>query len=192
MGILITGILIKENVMQPQLCFFVSIAFSLTAWGIVAARYIWPELRARKRAEALRPLLTLHSFRFMGLAFLVPGVVSPDLPAAFAHSAAYGDLIAAALALLSLLWLRRPGGVVMVWLFNLWGFADLLNAFYQGNQAGLRAGQLGATYFIPTVIVPILLITHVLAFRILLEHQHEPAMTSADPSRRQQPGPARA
>ena len=92
--------------MQTQLAFFVSIAFSLIAWGIVAARYIWPELRLRQRAEALRPLLILHSFRFIGLAFLVPGVVSPDLPSAFAHSAAYGDIIAAILALVSLLLLR--------------------------------------------------------------------------------------
>jgi hypothetical protein len=158
--------------MTPQLCFFVSIAFSFIAWGVVAARYIWPELRARKRAEGLRPLLTLHAFRFVGLAFLVPGVVSPDLPSAFAHSAAYGDIIAAALALLSLLWLQREVGVVMAWVFNLWGSADLLNAFYQANHAGLLAGQLAATYFIPTLIVPILLITHALAFRILLQHQN--------------------
>src|SRR5882724_6080730 len=80
-----------------------SIAFSFIAWGLVAARYIWPQLRLRQRADALRPLLILHSFRFMGLAFLVPGVVSPDLPPAFAHSAAYGDLAAAILALLALI-----------------------------------------------------------------------------------------
>src|ERR1051325_6792952 len=64
--------------MQTQLAFFVSIAFSFIAWGITAARYIWPELRLRPRAEALRPLLILHSFRFIGLSMLVPGVVSPD------------------------------------------------------------------------------------------------------------------
>jgi hypothetical protein len=162
--------------MLPQLIFFVSIAFSFIAWGIVAARYIWPELRFRQRAEALRPLLILHSFRFMGLAFLVPGVVSPDLPSAFARSAAYGDIIAATLALLSLLSLPRGAGVVIVWIFNLWGSADLLNAFYQANDSGLSAGQLGATYFIPTFIVPLLLITHGLAFRILLRHQNESAM----------------
>ena len=73
--------------MSSQLAFFVSIAFSFIAWGIVTARYIWPALRMRQRAEALRPLLVLHSFRFIGLAFLVPGVTSPDLPSSFAHSA---------------------------------------------------------------------------------------------------------
>jgi hypothetical protein len=155
--------------MLPQLGFFASIAFSFIAWGIVANRYIWPELRLRQRAEALRPLLVLHSFRFMGLAFLVPGVVSPDLPPAFAHSAAYGDIIAATLALLSLPALPGGAGIVIAWIFNFWGSADLLNAFYQANAAGLLPGQLGAAYFIPTFVVPLLLITHGLAFRILLQ-----------------------
>ena len=67
-------------------------------------------------------------------------------------------------------------GSVATWIFNIWGAADLLNAFYQGNHAGLIAGQLGATYIIPTLIVPLLLITHGLAFRILLQHQQESAM----------------
>ena len=160
--------------MPSQLCFFVSVAFSFIAWGIVVARYVWPELRVRQRTEALRPLLILHSFRFMGLAFLVPGVVSADLPSAFAHSAAYGDLITATLALLVLLLLPGAAGVLMAWIFNLFGSADLLNAFYQANHAGLLAGQLGATYFIPTFVVPLLLITHGLAFRILLRDQKRP------------------
>ena len=159
--------------MSPQLCFFLSIAFGLIAWGIITAQYIWPELRLRPRAEALRLLLILHSFRFIGLAFLVPGVVSPDLPSAFAHSAAFGDIIAATLALLSLSLLSSGAGIVVAWIFNLWGTVDLLIAFYQANYAGLLAGQLGATYFIPTVVVPLLLITHGLAFRILLQHESE-------------------
>jgi hypothetical protein len=162
--------------MQTQFAFFVSIAFSLVAWGIVTARYIWPRLRLRQRTEALRPLLVLHSFRFLGLAFLVPGVVSPDLPTAFSHAAAYGDLAAAVLALLALISLPSASGVVLAWIFNLWGAADLFNAFYQANHAGLIAGQLGATYFIPTLIVPLLFITHGLGFRILLQHQSQPAM----------------
>ena len=162
--------------MPPQLWFFMSIAFSLIAWGTVAARYIWPQLRLRPRAEALQPLLTLHTFRFLGLAFLVPGVVSPDLPSTFAHAAAYGDIIAAILALFALLSLPSAAGVAAAWIFSLWGSADILNAFYQANHAGLLAGQLGAAFFLPTLIVPLLLITHGLVFRILLQHQPERAM----------------
>ena len=161
---------------QQMIWFFMNIAFSFIAWGIVAARYIWPELRLRQRAKALQPLLILHSFRFIGLAVLVPGVVSPELPPAFAHSAAYADIIATILALLSLLLLRSRAGVAVVWIFNLWGTADLLNSFYQGPHVGLLAGQLGAAYFIPTLVVPLLLITHGLAFRILVQHQPASAM----------------
>jgi len=160
---------------MSQLWFFASIAFGLIAWGIVTAQYIWPELRCRQRAEALRPVLILHSFRFIGLAFLVPGVVSPDLPSAFAHPAAYGDIIAAILALLALISLPSGSGVVIAWIFNLWGTADLFNAFYQANHAGLMPGQLGATYFIPTLIVPLLMITHVVAFYLLLRPQPKTA-----------------
>src|SRR5215831_1783728 len=166
----------RRRLCKTQFVFFASIAFSLTAWGVVAARYIWPELRLRQRAEALRPLLILHSFRFIGLAFLVPGVVSLGLPSAFAHSAAYGDIIAAILALLALILLPRTSGVAIAWIFNIWGTADLFNAFYQANHAGLMAGQLGATYFIPTFIVPLLLITHGISFWILVQRQAQPAM----------------
>ena len=154
--------------MLSRLCFFASIGFSFIAWGIVTARYLWPRLRLLEPSQALRPLLILHSFRFIGLAFLVPGVVSPDLPAAFAHSAAFGDIVAATLALLALLSLPRPVGLLIAWIFNLWGSADLLSAFYHARSAGLVPGQLGASYFIPTLFVPLLLITHGIAFRILL------------------------
>src|SRR5919204_820239 len=162
--------------MLPQLAFFGSIAFSLIAWAIVTARYISPQLRYRQRSDALRPLLILHSFRFIGLAFLVSGVVSSDLPRAFATSAAFGDIVAATLALLSLMSLRSAPGVLIAWIFNVWGSLDLVNGFYEANATGLSPGQLGAAYFIPTLIVPLLLITHGLAFRVLLQHQEEPEM----------------
>jgi hypothetical protein len=155
--------------MSPQIIFGTSVAFSFVAWSIVMARYVWPMLHGQARADALRALLILHSFRFVGLAFLVPGVVSPDLPAAFAKPAAYGDIVAATLALVALASLQTRAGTTLVWIFNLWGSADLLHAFYQGYASGLQPGDLGAGYFIPTFIVPMLLITHALVFRILLQ-----------------------
>jgi hypothetical protein len=153
---------------QTILFLIASVGFSFVAWGIVVAWYVWPQLRGRSRAEAMRPLLVLHSFRFVGLSFLVPGVVSPDLPPAWAGPAAYGDLIAAILALLALAGLKTRLGTPLVWLFNIWGTADLLYAFYQANHIELDAGQMGAGYFIVTVFVPLLLITHGLLFRLLL------------------------
>jgi hypothetical protein len=158
--------------MQPQMAFLISVIFGLVAWSIVAARYVWPDLRGRSRAEALRPILLLHAFRFVGLAFLVPGVVSPDLPDAFARPAAYGDLATAVLALFAGACLGTRAGVPLVWVFNTVGAVDLLNAFYQANRlgVGINPGLQGAAYFIPAVLVPLLLVTHVLVFRILLRH----------------------
>jgi hypothetical protein len=162
--------------MRSQICFFGSVLFGFIAWGVVVGLYVWPELRRLPRAAALRPLLTLHSFRFIGLAFLVPGVVSPELPAAFAAPAAYGDIVSAFLALLALALLSGRLGIVFAWALNLWGTVDLLNAFYAGGRARLIFGQLGAAYFIPTVVVPLLLITHGVMFRLLLQREAQAAV----------------
>lgn len=165
--------------MSPEVSFFTSIGFSVLAWSIVTWRYVWPRLRLLSRSEALQPLLLLHAFRFEGLAFLVPGVVSRDLPPAFAHAAAYGDVIAATLALLAFFTQSRGSSVLLVWIFNVWGTADLLNAFYQAARSGLVPGELGAAYFIPTFVVPMLLITHAVVFRVLLQHSSTAERTSA-------------
>ena len=154
--------------MLQQMLFGLSVTFSLVAWSLVARDFVWPALNDRSRADALRPLLILQSFRFVGLSFLIPGVVSPDLPVAFAAPAAYGDLVAMLFALLAFAALRNRFGVVLVWLFGIWGTADLLYAFFNGYRVDLQPGHLGAAFYIPTVVVPLLLVTHVLVFRILL------------------------
>jgi hypothetical protein len=156
--------------MRQQLLFGVSVGFGFLVWGIIAWRYIWPALRTRSRRDALTPVLLLHSFRYVGLSFLVPGVVSSDLPAAFAGPAAYGDFVTAILALLALAALETPLGTILVWVFNVVGTVDLLFALYQGDRTGvgLAPGLQGAAYFITTVLVPLLLTTHALVFRILL------------------------
>jgi len=156
--------------MQSAALFGISVAMSFVAWGAVAWSYIWPALKERPGAEGLKPILLLHGFRFLGLAAVVPGVVSAELPAAFARPAAYGDLTSAILALLALATLGTRTGTVLTWIFNTFGTADLLFAFYQGSRTSLpdTQGLLGAAYFIVTAYVPLLLITHGLAFRILL------------------------
>jgi hypothetical protein len=154
--------------MPPQALFGISVLFSFVVWGIVVRIYMWPALRNRPRTDALRPILLFHSFRFVGLAFLIPGVVSPGLPSAFAYPAVYGDLATAVLALLAIATLPERLGIVLVWAFNLLGTADLLNAFYQGNHAGIDPGLQDAAYFIPTLLVPLLLITHGLVSRLLM------------------------
>ncbi len=173
--------------MPSPVLFGISVAFGMAAWGAVARQYIWPELRERASPENLKPILLLHGFRFLGLAFLVPGVVSPELPTTFAQPVAYGDLITALLAFLALATLGTRTGTVLTWFFNIFGTADLLFAFYQGSRISLpdTQGLLGAGYFILTAYVPLLLITHGLTFRILLRAK----AVAPSPSRVRTAGP---
>ncbi len=156
--------------MAIEALFGLSVLMSFVAFGIVTKLYIWPRLRGMRREDALMPLVVPHTFRFVGLSFLVPGVVSPSLASAFAIPAAYGDLVAAILAVVATLALsaRASWAIPSVWVFNVWGAVDLLYAFYQG-QIGVRIGpaSLGAAFFIPTVVVPPLLVMHGLIFWLL-------------------------
>src|SRR5260370_31430125 len=123
------------------------------------------------RVEAQRAIATVHSFRFFGLVFFVPGVVGPNLRAGFAPFAAYGDFATGLLAILALLTVRvRPLFWLFVVAFNLVGAADIILDYYHASQAGLPAvaGELGAAYAIPIIYVPLLMITHVVAFYLLL------------------------
>ena len=174
--------------MSSPALFGISVATGLFAWGTVTRQYIWPWLQERPGAESLKPILLLHGFRFLGLSMLVPGVVSADLPAVFSRSTAYGDFATAILALLALSTLGTRTGTVLTWAFNVFGTADLLFAFYQGSRISLpeRPGLLGAAFFILTAFVPLLLITHALAFRLLLRTAAvAPARSkSSEPNRR--------
>jgi hypothetical protein len=161
----------EDRSMDIQALFGLSVLMSFVAFGLVTKLYLWPRLRILEREDALTLLVVLHTFRFIGLSFLVPGVVSPSLPSAFAAPAAYGDLVAAMLAVAATIALSRHASLatLLVWLFNIWGTADLLFAFYQG-QFGIQldARMLGAAFFIPTAVVPPLLILHGLIFWLLV------------------------
>jgi hypothetical protein len=161
----------EESFMNIQALFGLSVFMSFVAFGLVTQLYIWPRLRILERDDALGPLVVPHTFRFIGLSFLVPGVVSPSLPSALAAPAAYGDLVAAILAVAATIALSRRASfaISLVWLFNVWGATDLLFAFYQGLFGiQLEPGALGAAFFIPTAVVPPLLITHGLIFWLLV------------------------
>ncbi len=158
--------------MNERILFGVSALMSLVGSGVIARVYAWPRLRVMGRDQALALLVAPHLLlRFIGLSFLIRGVVAPTLPAAFAVPAAYGDLGAGILAIIATIALARQASwaIPVVWLFNVWGAADLLFAFYQGQRTELEPGALGAAFYIPTAIVPPLLVTHALIF-LLLAH----------------------
>ena len=160
--------------MNPRIVFGLSALMSLLGSVVFARYYLWDRLVNKDRRQALLQLVTPHLFlRFIGLSFLVPGVVSPSLPADFAIPAAFGDLGAGILAIIATVGLakRASWAIATVWIFNVWGAADLLFAIYQGPRLGIEAGDFGAAFFIPTAIVPPLLITHALVFKLLLRRE---------------------
>lgn len=163
--------------MPANTIFQVDMALGYVAWALCVARYVWPRLRGIDRVEALRAIATLHSFRFFGLVFLLPGFVGPELPGAFAAPAAYGDLVTALLAILVLLTARvRVLFWPLVWVFNVVGAADLVMAIIRAIRVDLPsvAGQLGAGYAILILYVPLLLVTHGVAFYLLLRRGQAP------------------
>ena len=164
--------------MSPQIIFLMHLVLGYVAWLLCFSVYILPRLKSMERFEAQRVIATVHSFRFFGLVFILPGVVGPNLPAGFATFAAYGDFATGVLAMLALLTVRiRPLFWLFVVAFNLVGTVDILLDYYHAIQVGLPAlaGQLGATYAIPIIYVPLLMITHFVAFYWLVRPQPKAA-----------------
>ncbi len=152
--------------MDTQAIFGLQFVMSLVVWGLIAKWLLAPWLAKMTQHQALFWLTLPHAFRYIGMVFLVPGVVAQPLPAAFAMPAAYGDLVTGVLALLALIALRTgwAGAVALVWLFNIVGTVDLLNALRHVDVAP----AFGAAWYIPTFLVPILLVTHFMIFVRLL------------------------
>ncbi|MBB5575295.1 MULTISPECIES: hypothetical protein [Rhizobium] len=168
--------------MSPAFIFQLHLVLGYVPWLLCFGAYVWPRLKAMNPVEAQRAIATLHSFRFFGLVFIVPGVVGPNLPAGFATPAAYGDFATGLLAILALLTVRtRPLFWLFIIAFNVAGASDIIIDYYHGSQLDLPAlaGQLGATYAIPIIYVPLLMITHVAAFYLLLRPQSQRIRTLA-------------
>jgi uncharacterized membrane-anchored protein len=153
--------------MPPQIIFPLHLVLGYVACWLCFKTYVWPRLKTMDRVSAQRAIATLHSFRFFGLVFILPGVVGTHLPASFATFAAYWDLATGLLAILALLTVRVR---VLFWLFvvafNVVGTIDLIFDYLHATETGLPAlaGQLGAAYVIPVILVPALMITHIAAF----------------------------
>lgn len=167
--------------MSPTTIFNLQLILGYAAWVLCFRAYLLPRLKLMDQVEAHRAIATLHSFRFFGLVFILPGVVG-NLPGSFAPFAAYWDFATGVLAILALLTVRiRPLFWLFVVAFNLVGTIDLILDYYHAVRAGLPAiaGQLGAAYAIPVLYVPVLMITHVVAFYLLLRPQPKPVRVFA-------------
>jgi hypothetical protein len=144
--------------------------WSYVTYGSLAAWYIWPVLRSRPAPQALQPLIALHLVRSVGFTTLVPIVADPQIPKAFTIPQAYGDMAAAVLAMVTLVALRRRARIAipLAWTFNVVGLVDLFVANYQAVTLEVWRYQLGSTWYQGTFLVPALVVSHILAFLILL------------------------
>ncbi len=148
--------------MDIRAIFGLQIFLILVLYSLLAKWFLAPWLKGMTQRQGLFWLTLPHATRHVGMVFLVPGVVSQSLPNSFAASAAYGDLSAGVLAMLVLIALRNrwAGTTALVWLFNIVGTLDLLNALRHTHAVP----HLGAAWYIPTFLVPVLLVTHFMIF----------------------------
>lgn len=152
--------------MTPTAIFLLQFAMSLFVFSLIAFWYVAPWLAKLTVPVAFSVLILPHAFRHIGMSFMVPNLNNGGMPEAFANSASYGDLIAAILAVFALFALRWRTAIALplIWVFNIVGLLDLVNALRQEEAID----YFGATWFIPTFIVPLLLVTHVMIFARLV------------------------
>src|ERR1700730_15012899 len=167
--------------MSLQIIFNLHLVLGYVAWLLCFRAYLLPRLKLMDQVEAHRAIATLHSFRFFGLVFILPGVVG-NLPAGFADFAAYGDFAVGVRAILALLTVRiRPVFWLFVVAFNVVGAADLIGDYYHATMLDVpaHAGDFGALYWIPIIYVPILMITHFAAFYLLARRPSQQAAAAS-------------
>jgi hypothetical protein len=151
--------------------FWLQLVTSLLVFGSVAVWYAWPSLAKLSRNSALTPLLFVHVPRYVGMTLLVTGMVDPNLPIGFRSSAAYGDLLEAALALASIFALRSSWrfAVPLVWVTNTWGFLDLLNGVRGVLQLNVPSFNLATLWYVYTFYAPLVVVSHLMIFWILIK-----------------------
>ena len=157
--------------MDSTRIFWMQLLLSCVVCAIVVAWYVWPYLIRLSRNSALIPLLFVPVPRYVGMTLLVTGMIDPKLPREFLSSAAYGDLLEAALALVSICALRGNWriAVPLVWVTNTWGFLDLLNGVRGVLQLSVPSFNLATFWYVYTFYAPLVVISHLMIFWILIK-----------------------
>ena len=98
-------------------------------------------------------------------------MIDPNLPGEFLSSAAYGDLLEAALAFASIFALRSNWRVAvpLVWVTNTWGFVDLLNGVRGVLTLNVPSFNLSTIWYIYTFYAPLVVVSHLIIFGILIK-----------------------
>jgi hypothetical protein len=157
--------------MNSVTIFWFQLVSSVFVVSLVTAWYVWPELTKLSRNSALIALLFVHVFRYVGMTELVTGMIDPKLPGEFVSSAAYGDLLEAALALISIFALRSNWrfAIPLVWVANTWGFVDLLNGVRGVLQLNVPSFNLATLWYVYTFYAPLVVVSHLTIFWVLIK-----------------------
>lgn len=163
-----------------------SAAAGIIGWGTIFAAIIWPKMKQQSTVHQLKVLTAFHFFRYFATTLLIAGLVSRKLPPGFAYPAAFGDLISLALAYVAFIGLQRSKAAKPslrpVWTFNIVGAADLLLAMVLGPALIHDPGDFGLSYIIPTVYVPLLLVAHFYAMKVLNQRPSEKSVAIRETS----------
>lgn len=164
--------------------FWMQILSSVGVFSLVAVWYVWPRLTVLPRRSALTALLFVHVFRYVGMTLLVKDMVDPALSKSFLNAAAYGDLVAAALALASIIALRTNwrGAIALVWVTNVWGFVDLLNGLRGVLQTSVPNFDLATLWYVYIFYAPLVIVSHVLIFAVLFRSTRRRSEIQGDES----------
>lgn len=162
--------------MSIEQIFQLQFILSLIVTAMIGLWWVRPWLARVDFFDGLFWLSVPHALRHLGMVFLVPAVVHADMPQDFAVEAGYGDLAAGLIALVALpaLHYRLAIAMPLMWIFNIVGTVDLLNALPQAKAIP----YFRSAWYIPTFIVPVLLVTHGLIFAALIERLRGSKATS--------------
>jgi hypothetical protein len=148
-------------------------AFGLAVLTPVVVFLVWfassPRFRQFLLSLSPRALTLVHSVRIAGIVFLALATYK-ILPAYFALSAGWGDIIIGATAPFAALWLANPAHRKGFIFWQLLGIADLVNALALGTLSGIIDPHGISTApmtvlpmsYITTFAVPVFLMLHII------------------------------
>ena len=161
--------------MRGEIYLVIVILFGMLGYGLIAATYMKKWITTSPIKHVLQILIAVHFFRYVGLTFILPESASGEMPAVFSYPAAIGDFLAAVLAVIAFLALQKEShfAISLAWLFNIFGTLDLAYAFSSAilSEAANLAG--GAVWWIPSIYVPALLVSHIIIFQLLIKKPAE-------------------
>ncbi len=150
----------------------ISLFMGLFCFGFIAKVWLWPKLSSASQVDALTGLLIFSGFRYLGLQFINPAVA--DIPAGFAHTAAYGDFIVALIAIVAAVAIRfhKGLGVILAWVYGVCGSLDFVYAAKLANEFK-ASDHIGAAWPIFHIGGPAWMVTLVLIFVTLIKNKNE-------------------